>query len=451
MKQRISPSRWRLLVFSLMPVVLLLLAGEGICRALRLPREPNRLIMKVGLAGCYFRTLEDSRLELCEPTNIPGAEVRFSPHKSPGTCRVAFLGASSVRIPGKPLWPERIAGLDPRIEVLNLGIPGVNSASVTLRAEAVKPYDVDAYVVYTGHNDVAQGIYVGGRDRAAISSLRWIRLRLLLDRSALYRTLLSVIAPLEPVKRGSGEPGIEQRTALLYDDADRKRLGAVLAENLEQLIKTVSPRPVLLVVPASNPQWPPTGTLVPENEAAAGEVRMTLEAARTQLEAGRPEEAQAELDRAFALVPQSAYGWWLQARVYARTGQSEKATEAFGRSRDLDALPMRATTEVEEAIRGRGAVRGGAAVRGSTQARRGAAVPGSTEAREGSAVRVIDLPQVLSHPDGLLDAGYFFDNLHFSEEGNAEVARLLLPEIQSTCGLGEDSPSTPSPPAPYSR
>ncbi len=415
----------RVVLFSLLPAALLLSAGEGICRLLGLPTEPSRLVVRVGFDGCYFEENGDAEVTLCEPAGAPGDRVSFATRKRPGTCRVAFLGGSSVRIPGSPIrpWPDRAGDLVPRIEVLNLGVPGANSAATTLRGLEAARYDVDLFVAYAGHNDVAQGVYSGLSDPAVAASLRGIRLRLLLNRSALYRTILSIVSPLSPIRR-TGDTGVATRTTPLYSEQDRQTLADVLRDNLARLVDGVAPKPVILLVPVSNPHWNPTGTLIPEDPSEAEHLTRELDAARAAIEQGRTREAAERLDAVLQQYPDSAFGWWLKAQALSRRGKAQDAARAAAMARDLDALPMRATTEVEAAVRG------------------------------AKAYAVVDLPARLPRVNGLLRADLFMDAIHFSETGHALVARLVAPLIARACGAerpNSDPPSLPPPPGPRSR
>ncbi len=394
----------RAVLFSLLPVTLLLVAGETVCRLLDLPKEPSRLMVRVGYGGCYFKTSSDGNVTLCEPPGTPGERVQFRPHKQVGTCRVAFLGGSSVRIPGSPYrpWPERVGDLVPRTEILNLGIPGANSAATVLRGIEAANYDVDVFVVYTGHNDVAQGVFSGLRDPAVAASLRGIRLRMLLDRSALYRTVLSVVSPLKPVPR-AGQLRMAVRTQPLYDEQARQTLARVLHDNLKRLVSAVSPKPVILVVPVSNPRWNPTGTLVPRDPDEASHLTRALETARAMLDSGHPHGAVSVLDATLATYPNSAYGWWLKAQALAQIGDETGAARAEGMARDLDAHPMRANTAIEGAV------------------------------RQTHAYVVVDLPGRLPHDHGLITDDLFIDSIHFSDKGHAVVAHALAPIVSQAC------------------
>ena len=275
--------------------------------------------------------------------------------------------------------------------------------SSTQVARTGRSNGVSPILAWNCHNDVAQGVYSGLEDPAVAASLRWIRLRMLLARSALYRTIQALLSPLAPVERAGGH-AMATRTSPLYDARDRKRLAAVLQDNLRRLIQGVAPRPVILLVPVSNPHWTPTGTLVPASPAEAERLAGELEEVRQALSQGSAGEAARRLQEILGQHPQSAYAWWLQAQAMSRLGRPVEAARAEAMARDLDALPMRATTEIEKAV---------GAMKGCT---------------------VLDLPALLPRDNGLLRADLFFDILHLSDSGNALVAKIVAPAVSKACG-----------------
>lgn len=79
------------------------------------------------------------------------------------TPRIAVLGGSSIREGTPDLTPDRempghLASLLDT-DVVNLGAPGLDSYDILEIVEEIAPFDFDALVVYTGHNDLGNAVF----------------------------------------------------------------------------------------------------------------------------------------------------------------------------------------------------------------------------------------------------------------------------------------------------
>ncbi len=227
-------------------------------------------------------------------------EQGFAARKAVGTVRVGVLGGSSVA--GDHGLAAALGAALPAAEVIDGGGNGYGSSRVRLVYEELVDHDLDAVVVYTGHNEFNEARYVGELALPQTSRMvvqRGLRL------SSTYRYLAlwwqgrpgavgaADVAPGGPL-------GVEEERLIL----------ARFEANLLSIAADVRARslPAVFVLPASNPGVAP--------RTASDEARAAWRAAMRQ-------------------VGKDAAG----ARL------------ALDAVRDLDRSPDRATTATRDAVR----------------------------------------------------------------------------------------------------
>jgi len=211
-------SRPRQVLFAILPLVVLLLAMEGLVRAigpeLGLPRDPRQFRFSQDVAADHphhvrdddlgWRLRPDQRSPIV--TNRRGYRTPpFTDRKAPGTLRVVFLGDSNPMGFGLPdeaaAYPRRVEQIlermmgwsEGRIECLNLGVDGYSSEQVlTLFRAEVPALDPDVVVVQVGFNDHCRAAVADhelAHDRPVVLDLlesshayRWARRQVLLRR-----------------------------------------------------------------------------------------------------------------------------------------------------------------------------------------------------------------------------------------------------------------------------
>lgn len=165
--------------------------------------------------------------------------------------RIAVLGGSSVHVGGGglPVAAEAASRLAEAldIEVLNLGMPGLDSHDLVEIVGELAPAGLDALVVYTGHNDLGntlfQGRYTGrlGDAEARVLSA--------LEHLQIFCQLRRAVAATEGhTEEETGGPQM-QMTAAQRDAAIR-----YFAANMRRIVWLAQRqgRPLVLVVPASD-------------------------------------------------------------------------------------------------------------------------------------------------------------------------------------------------------
>jgi len=320
----------------------------------------------------------------------------FPSRPAAGTLRVVFFGGSSVRagalshpmeeFPARTAAILRSAGV--RAECINLGRPGLDTATILPIAKASLAYAPDVAVIYAGHNDIGNLTMVSLSERVQQS---WpYRLRDAALHSRLYFEVeRAVMRGTDPLTRSA------------FQEVDR---GAVTAaeeqfeDNLRQIATALQRggAEVVLVLPVSNVRGlGPTASGCPA-EVPASAARL-VRGVRHLDPAGVDEsEVLAALERR----PECADLLWLRGHHLVEQGRGEEGAVFLRRAIDRDPVPIRATARMVE------------------QARR---------VGEELDLNLVDLER--DRPLGA-PPEWFLDELHLSPEGHRAVAREVAEAIR---------------------
>jgi hypothetical protein len=183
------------ILYSLLPVMLLLVLLEGGARVRELWVPPMDVDLGQGFTG-------DSLLFSPDPFNhdyrvthpkktIAFNDQRFAVQKPEGTLRIAALGGSSVNYLDYEfkMWPDRLKQLLPgvdNIEIINCGGKSYGSHRLVPIAAEVLEYDIDAVMFYEGHNEFEE------LEQLDVANLALVPVQRKLEVSAFYRLLRDV-------------------------------------------------------------------------------------------------------------------------------------------------------------------------------------------------------------------------------------------------------------------
>ncbi len=285
------------------------------------------------------------------------------------------------------------------IEALNLGSPGLDSAAIRNVASNLVPHRPSLLVIYTGHNDL--GNTVQEQRYGSVSSALVVRLRLLLWRSRAYGLLRDLLvdspaaAVVRPVK------GADARNPISH--AQRLLAAAALRDNLQAVVRQArdAGAAVVLVTPISNIQ-------------ACGPVGYGCPGALPDLESGDRKnrviptaERLAAIEQALVLHPDCPELLHQRGLVRIALG-IDGGPEDLLRSRELDPLPMRATSDMTQAVRA---------------------------AARAEGARLVDLERDLHAQYGVPPTVLFHDCLHFTVDGHDQMATWLAPEVLAALEL----------------
>jgi len=271
--------------------------------------------------------------------------------------RFAVLGGSSVFEGGLGVGPQRefpkLLAQRSAFEGVNLGAPGLDSFDLLRICEELLQWSFQAVVVYAGHNDLGNAFFQKRYQGAGVRNTRG-----LLERLRLYTALRARLAP----DRLEG-PGTD-----LLTPQRRSKVREQLRANLQGIADLTRSHgvPLVLVVPVSRLTWRPQSQPCQSPDC--------------------PDQI---FDRAMELQ-----------------GRDPKAAgELLRRARDLDAMALRADSQVQQLVRDV------AADEGAILADAAALLPRDPQ---------LDVPR-----DGL-----FTDFLHFSPDGHQAMAALISPLLE---------------------
>lgn len=298
----------------------------------------------------------------------PPLYERIRSRKKSGTVRIMILGGSAAA--GFPFGPE--AGPVPLLrellrdvapgqptEVINCAVNALTSTGILIVARKIVAYEPDVLIVYAGHNEFFNDPELN------LAVLRWCPDRS--ERPSWYRRTRT-FAVLEDVKlmlrggrpmEGEAPTRAERAQAgLLGSPRDYKPdiLAAPYEARLREVVQVArdAGAEVLLCTLACNlkdavPTRPELGEELSESEAAAW--RAHYEKGQSFARVGRHKEATAAFAKAAAIDDTHAGLLFDQARTLYALGDYVRAKELFLAARDQDYMPMRATTQRNEAVR----------------------------------------------------------------------------------------------------
>jgi len=284
--------------------------------------------------------------------------------KPKGMIRVAVVGESSVE--GFP-FPRNLTAVSfleaylqayhpgKPLEVLNLGVTAVASYPVRIIAEeSLATLDLDLLVIYTGHNE-----FYGASGVASTQTgfFRWGGH----DGSYLLRKL-AIFQAFSRLVSGGNQADykrpdnmrinlIEEMAAIASIEPGGKlhrEAARVLELNLRAMIAAARQRgvPVVLSTLASNEK-----DLRPIQVFGHGAAEIAAEALAILEQAIPTAQALQALDALAADHPLNAMIWWARGTVLHKAGRTEDAARDFAKARDLDAMPWRATSAINQVIR----------------------------------------------------------------------------------------------------
>ncbi|HSW30174.1 MAG TPA: tetratricopeptide repeat protein [Longimicrobiales bacterium] len=312
-----------------------------------------------------------------EPAPLPPTDL-FHADKAPGTLRLFVQGASSAA--GFPysygaafsrMLEQRLQDGDPTrtVEVVNTAITAVNSYTLVDFADEIIAQRPDAVLVYAGHNEYYGVFGVGSSVSLGRSSLA-VRGYLLMVR---WRSVQLLRAALTRLRPAPDQTGPEASRTLMERLAGNRSIpyGGALHEagirqwraNLRRLLARYRDAgvPVFVATLASNER-----DLAPfvggADDAESREVlEAQLRAAHDRLAAGDTAGALAALQEGVARLPDAADAHYALAQLLDRSGEHERARQAYLAAKDRDGLPFRAPEAVNDVIREE-AARSGATV-----------------------------------------------------------------------------------------
>lgn len=299
------------------------------------------------------------------PTNDPMVKglippVRMKQQKSDDDFRVFCLGGSTTGGPFPAILNELLirSEVNRAVEVVNLGIITFNSYQVLDIVKRLPEYDPDLLIIYMGHNEIYGPLGVGskvalGTSRDVINLVLWLR------KFKVYQLANNLYSSLRaPPADHSGKERSPYKRMVNSSIGPRHPLRAQAIENLTGNLHEILALadhhqiPVIVGTVVSNLRdWHPFDSEPPPESLDVGRWRQLLKSGMNAFEGHRLEEAERAYQKAIELFPDHAQTHFDLGHVSLAMGQRDKAERSFMMAKDLDVLPIRAPSAVNEAIK----------------------------------------------------------------------------------------------------
>ena len=435
--------RWLFRVAALLVGLAPLVIAEGLLRLLTAPPpatsadavDGDPLVDLHQLRPLFVPADDRGRMEIPPQRMNFFRPASFELPKPPQTFRIFVVGGSTVQ--GRPYATEtafaaflqqNLLAADPhrRWEVINCGGVSYASYRVAVIVDEVLRYQPDLIIVYTGHNEFLEDRTYAAWRRVprplAPLLAAGMRLRLVQTAATLLpsrRTPQSVL-PGEVRARLDGPGGLE---AYERDAAWRSSVIAHFQRSLLRIAQDCREADVPLVacVPASEIVATPPFKISDAPHLS----RQQLEAFHHAWQAARDDSLSVELRRlaslrALAIDPHHAGAAYLLGRLRWDAGDAEGARAPLIVARDWDVCPLRAPTEIEQAVR---------------------------DWADTFSLPLVDTPLLLdthdvhgrSQPDGVPDPTWFVDHVHPSVDGHRRIADALFDQLVAQGWVQVDS------------
>lgn len=324
---------------------------EGALRLVLGPPAPPRLVRQLWAAdqpaftvqqGMVWATYQDQDI-------IPPFQVE----PPQGVVRVMVFGESSVRggslIPLAQEFPalleQQLNEQGKGVEILNLGRPAIDSFGLRILVEQALAFKPDVAVIYTGHNDIGNA-YMTSR-YGDVTSARIAKLRLAMDRLQLYAMLRRVVDRAQPQQfvpqamtqhQTEAMPMVEREVA----ETDFKRNLSWIVRRLEGEGVRVVMSTVASLLMTWNAGLPACAEVLPPDAWGTDGMRRILFPERVS-----KQQAEAAIQQR----PDCPEAYFIRGRWRDQEGDGAGALEDLLRARDLDRVPLRATSGILRAIK----------------------------------------------------------------------------------------------------
>lgn len=352
--------------------------------------------------------------------------VVLPPAKDEGEFRVFLLGSSAAMGDPEPSYGMarlleemlRASCPDRKVRVVNAAMTSINSHVLTEIAKDCAAMEPDLFIVYEGNNE-AIGPWGPGTVFARAQSLPMVR-------AAKWLQTTRIGQMAQSMRESAGKDAAEQEQwggirmfmehQLAADDPAVERMYSHFAANLEQIAdiaESAGAATIMCTVAVNLRNCSPFASLHGTGISTADRERFaqTMDDGLKALRAGDAATAASHFDGALAIDDRFAAAHFMAGRAREALGEAAKAAEHYELARDLDALRFRTDSAMNEAIR-----------RAFGQ-------------REG--VRLVDVEALIAERSaGVPGFDWFVDHVHFTFDGNAEVARALCAEVLDAMQCG---------------
>lgn len=352
--------------------------------------------------------------------------ISFPAEKEPGVFRIFLFGESAALGDPRPaygmgryleaLLNDRFPGT--RIEVVCVAMTAINSHAILPMARECAHYKGDLWVIYMGNNEFA-GPFGANTVFGPQAPPVWeVRLFLAIQNNRIGQLLVKSVRGLRsshstPASWGGLKMFLDHQ--LPPRDRRRARVYRNFQKNLEDILATARRHdvPVVLSSVASNlKDCPPFGSYVPPGLGGAQLTDWQRFSDLALTNAARRDFPEAAVDcrKALELNPESAQAQFQLGECLLALTNAESARRSFQSARDLDTLPFRTDSRLNEII--------------------------ETTARRHGAEKVVFVNSEASlaplSQSGIPGSESFLEHVHLNWDGNYRVA-LGLAQAATRC------------------
>ena len=371
----------------------------------------------------------------------PWFAKRFFPQWNPGNSHPFFLpeekGSNTVRIfilgesaalgtPSPAFSFGRMLGVmlrrqypDWRFEICNTAMRGINSHVMRDIAADCARHEPDLFIVYAGNNELV-GLHGADPEASLVDRHLWLSRAL----HGVQGTRLGQWVVSLKKRDASETQDMEyfRKHRVAAEDPERARVIETFAKNLKATCRSIErsgAQGLLLTLGANLQHFPPLASLHKRGLSEAQLLSWTnaFTAGAAAEEAGQFEDAVGHYERAAAVEAEHAELNYRLGRCQLAVGRVPVASNHLAQARDLDALPFRAASTINDVIRD------------------------TSRAGNFSRVRLVDVEAALAGK-WVLGNETFLDHVHFRFVGDYKVARLLLPPVMEALAGKLGAPRT---------
>ncbi len=379
--------------------------------------------MRIGGKDCLVEN-DDFGLRFFPPElSRSPAPIVMSARKPPGTYRIFVLGDSAALGDPSPafgagrylqvLLRERFPGL--KFEVVNVAMTAINSHTVLPIARECARHQGDLWVIYMGNNEMVGPFGATTVFGSRAPPLAYVRLSLAIQQTRLGQLLMALGRELTGRSKHDASWGgmtMFLKSEVPPDSPRKREVYANFKRNLHDILEVGLDSGVKIVLstmavnlkdcaPFASEISPPLG----DSQHAAFD---GLSARGRQAERqDRFAEAARFYTRAATIAPSSAETQFQLGLCYLRETNDLAAGEHFAKARDLDALPFRADSRINQMI---------------LEAAHAQANPNLV---------LCDAQWLFetNSPDLVPGSEWFYEHVHFNFNGNYQLARAWAADV----------------------
>ena len=368
---QISPSRWRLWFFRFALIFLQFLLLGVVEVSLRLggygynPQFFKRL--KINGEDFFVQNEDFSRRFFPKEIARNPGPVRFRVHKAAGTFRIFILGESAAMgDPAQSFSPDRYLEMLLRekypgrqFEVIDVAFTAINSHVILPIARECAAHDGDLWIIYMGNNEMVGPFGAATVFGAQAPTLPYVRVALALQRLRTGQWLMALGRKLSG--HGAKSPGWGGMAMFLNnkiapDSPRRETVYRNFEKNLDDIVRVgvnAGAKVLLNIVAVNLKDSPPFASTIDSRLSPADRAQLDQLYARGMQAVAQKEFAKAVefFERAARLDSKSAELQFHWGECLLAQTNLAGARERFQLACDNDALPFRADSRINAAIR----------------------------------------------------------------------------------------------------